>query len=87
MSGAYILLTEEVRRARKHYLCIHCAEPIEPGEEHVFTSGAYGGSVQGDRWHSECRKACCARFEYSDWLAWEPGAYRRGSAEIYSRSD
>jgi hypothetical protein len=78
----YFLLTEEVRRARKLYRCVHCAERIEPGEEHVYVVGAYDGFVSGDRWHLECRKACCEQFSCFDWESWEPGAFLRGSIEL-----
>ena len=47
--GEYVLLAEEGRRARKRYRCVHCAERIEPGDEYVYTSGAYDGSIQADR--------------------------------------
>jgi len=77
----YLLLIEEVRKARKLYRCVHCAERIEPGEEHVYTTGAYDGSVQGDRWHSECRRVFCEEFPSPE--EWEPGAYERGSKAIY----
>ena len=80
----YLLLIEEVRRARKLYRCVHCAERIEPGEEHVYTVGVYDGVATGDRWHSECRRVCNEKFLSDDWLNWEPGAYERGSTAVYS---
>lgn len=84
MSRDYTLLTEEVRRARKRYRCVHCAERIEPGEEHVHTVGVCEGFISRDRWHSECRRAVCEAFEGAeDWLKWEPGAYERGSTAVY----
>src|SRR5690349_18739723 len=78
MAGAYVLLTEEVRRARKRYRCVHRAERIEPGDEHVYTSGAYDGSIQGDRWHRQCRDACCDEFDPEGWECWEPGGLPAG---------
>jgi hypothetical protein len=82
----YLLLIEEVRRARKLYRCVHCAERIEPGEEHVYTVGTYDGFISGDRWHSECRRVVNEEFHWQDLLKWEPGAYQRGSAAVCSYS-
>jgi hypothetical protein len=84
MNGDYVLLTEEVRRARKLYRCVHCTERIEPGEEHVYIVGTYDGFISGDRWHRECRRAVLEKFLYPlDWSNWEPGAYERGSTALY----
>jgi hypothetical protein len=80
--STYVLLTEETRRARKLYLCVHCAERIEPGDLHVYVVGTYDGCISGDRWHPECRFACNERFDWFDWLAWEPGCHERGSTEV-----
>jgi hypothetical protein len=65
----YLLITEEKRRAQKRYRCVHCAERIEPGEEHVYTVGTSEGFIQADRWHSECRRVVNEEFfetEYAD---------------------
>ena len=78
----YVLLVEETRRARKSYLCVHCAERIEPGELHVYVVGMYDHAISGDRWHAECRDACCEAFASADWDRWEAGAYERGSIEV-----
>lgn len=82
----YVLLTEEIRRARKRYRCVHCTEAIDPGELHVYVVGTYDGCISGDRWHPECRQACNERFQWYDWLNWEPGAYERGSTAVCAPS-
>jgi hypothetical protein len=79
----YLLITEEKRRAQKRYRCVHCAERIEPGEEHVYTVGTSEGFIQADRWHSECRRVVNEEFCLQDFLKWEPGAYQRGSSSVY----
>jgi hypothetical protein len=70
----YVLLTEKTHKARKPYICCHCAEPILKNEKYVFTSGAIGGTIQADRWHTDCRSAIS-----NFWSSWTPGSYQRGT--------
>jgi hypothetical protein len=74
----YVLLTEKTRKARRTYVCCHCAEPIVKNEKYIFTSGAVAGTVQTDHWHAECRVAVTA-FDEESWDGWTPGEYRRGT--------
>jgi hypothetical protein len=71
----YVLLTEKIHRARKGYICCHCAEPIVKNEKYIYTSGAIRGTIQFDRWHPECRAAITDE----SWARWTPGEYRRGT--------
>jgi hypothetical protein len=78
MARYYVLLSEVARKARKTYVCCHCAEPIVKNEKYIFTSIAIAGTVQADRWHEDCRGAV-ERWEEKNWPGWTPGKYRRGT--------
>lgn len=54
---------EHRRRALRQHQCIECPRPIEYGEEHVYVSGKWDGSIGYHRQHLDCHALFCEASE------------------------
>ena len=54
---SYLLIAEEMRKARKPHRCIWCGEPIAIGDRYVHERSIFEREAQSHDWHPECIKA------------------------------